>query len=149
MDTYLEFIGNHLVLVSALMVSFFLLVFTEIQRKARGVVSVEPQEAVKLINADAAVIDLRSAESFSRGHIVNAKNIPQDELDDELEKIKRFKSKPIVAVCDSGLASNKIVSRLRREGLDNVYGIKGGINAWSEASLPLVASKKTRSRSKS
>ena len=147
MDTYLEFIGNHMLLVTGLLASFFLLVFTELQRKARGVISVDPQEAVKLINADAAVVDFRSAEAFSRGHIVNARNIPQDELDDKLEKLERFKGKPILAVCDAGLSSAKVVTKLRAQGMDNVYGLKGGLNAWSEASLPLVSSKKTKSKS--
>ena len=146
MDTYLEFAGNHVLLVSALVVSFFLVIFTELQRKARGVTSIEPQDAVKLINADAVVIDLRSAEAFARGHIVNAKNIPNDELDDGMEKLDRFKSKPIVAVCDTGIASGKIVNALRKAGTDNVYGLRGGINAWTQASLPLVSSKKTKTK---
>ncbi len=146
MDTYLEFIGNHMLLVTGLLASFFLLVFTELQRKARGVISVDPQEAVKLINADAAVVDFRTAEAFSRGHIVNARNIPHDELDDKLEKLERFKGKPILAVCDAGLSSAKVVTKLRAQGMDNVYGLKGGLNAWSEASLPLVSAKKTKSK---
>ena len=146
MDTYLEFIGNHMLLVTGLLASFFLLVFTELQRKARGVISVDPQEAVKLINADAAVVDFRTAEAFSRGHIVNARNIPNDELDDKLEKLERFKGKPILAVCDAGLSSAKVVTKLRAQGMDNVYGLKGGLNAWSEASLPLVSAKKTKSK---
>ena len=146
MDTYLEFIGNHMLLITGLLASFFLLVFTELQRKARGVISVDPQEAVKLINADAAVVDFRTAEAFSRGHIVNAKNIPQDELDEKLQKLERFKGKPILAVCDAGLSSAKVVTKLRAQGMDNVYGLKGGLNAWSEASLPLVSSKKTKSK---
>ena len=74
MDTYLEFAGNHPLLVSALLLSFFVLIFTELQRKARGLTNLDPQDAVRLINADAVVIDLRSAEAFARGHIVNANN---------------------------------------------------------------------------
>lgn len=143
MDTYLEFIGNHVILVTALMASFFLLVFTELKRKAEGILNVDPQDAVKLINADAAIIDLRPAEAFARGHIVNARNVPHDELDDKLEKITRLKGNAIVAVCESGMTSGKIVSRLRQQGIDNVYGLKGGISAWTEASLPLVSSRKT------
>ena len=147
MDRYLEFAGNHMLLVSALFVSFFVLVFFELSRKARGVISVDPQAAVKLINADAAVIDLRSAEAFANGHIVGAKNIPYDELDEGMTKLERFKSRPIVAVCDAGMTSSKVVTSLRKAGLDNAYGLKGGITAWSQASLPLVTAKKTRSKS--
>ena len=46
------------------------------------------------------------------------------------------------------MTSAKIVTRLRQAGIDNAYGIKGGINAWTEASLPLVAAKKTKSKKK-
>lgn len=147
MDQYLEFAGNHMLLISALFVSFFVLVFFELTRKARGVTSIEAQDAVRLINADAVVLDLRSAEAFAHGHIVGARNIPHDELDEDMSKLDRFKSKPIVAVCDTGMTSTKVVNTLRKAGLDNVYGIKGGINAWTQASLPLVSARKTKSKS--
>lgn len=147
MDTYLEFAGNHPLLVGALVFSFFLLIFTELQRKARGLTNVEPQDAVKLINSDAVVIDLRSAEAFARGHIVNAKNIPFDELQANQEKIAKYAKKPIVAVCDAGLTSGKVVDSMRKAGAENVYGLKGGINAWTQANLPLVTAKKTKKKS--
>lgn len=146
MDTYLEFASNHPILVTALMFSFFLVMFTELRRKAQGITSIEPQEAVKLINADAVVLDLRSAEAFAKGHIVNAKNIPSDELAANKEKYMKFKSRPILAVCDTGIASSRAVNNLRKDGLESVYGLKGGITAWTQANLPLVTSKKTQSK---
>ena len=82
-----------------------------------------------------------------RGHIVGAKNIPYDELDEGMSKLERFKSKPIVAVCDAGMTSSRVVASLRKGGLVNVYGLKGGITAWSQASLPLVSARKTKSKS--
>ena len=147
MDTYLEFAGNHPLLVSALVLSFFVLVFTELQRKARGLTNIGPQEVVKLINADAVVIDVRSAEAYARGHIVNAKNIPFDELEANRDKIAKYAKKPIVAVCDAGMTSAKVVDSLRKTGMENVYGLKGGINAWTQANLPLVTAKKTKKKS--
>ncbi len=147
MNTYLEFASNHPLLVGALVFSFFLLVFTELQRKARGLTNVEPQDAVKLINSDAVVIDLRNAEAFARGHIVNAKNIPFDELQANKDKIAKYAKKAIVAVCDGGMTSGKVVDSLRKSGIENVYGLKGGINAWTQANLPLVTAKKTKSKS--
>jgi rhodanese-related sulfurtransferase len=147
MESYLEFAARHPLLVSALLASFFVLVFTELRRKARGFTSIEPQEAVKLINADAVVIDLRSPEAFARGHIVKAKNLPYEDLPANKEKITRYAKKPIVAVCEAGTTSSKVVESLRKTGLDNVYGLKGGINAWTQANLPLVAGKKTKKKS--
>jgi len=146
MDTYLEFAGNHPLLVSALVFSLFVLIFTELQRRARGMTNVEPQEAVRLINADAVVIDLRSAEAFARGHIVNAKNLPFEDLPANKEKISKYAKKPIVAVCDAGITSAKVVESLRKTGAENVYGLKGGINAWTLANLPLVTGKKTKKK---
>ena len=144
MDIYLEFAGNHPLLVSALVFSFFVLIFTELQRKARGMVNVDPQDAVRLINSDAVVIDLRSPEAFARGHIVNAKNMPYEDLQANMDKIAKYAKKVIVAVCDAGMTSTKVVDSLRKTGIENVYGLKGGINAWTQANLPLVTGKKTK-----
>ncbi len=146
MDTYLEFAANHTLLVTALLFSIFLVAFTELRRKAQGITNIEPQDAVKLINADAVVLDLRSSDAFARGHIVNAKNIPADELTANQDKYKKYKSRPILAVCDAGVASSRAVDTLRKSGLENVYGLKGGIAAWTQANLPLVTAKKTKNK---
>jgi rhodanese-related sulfurtransferase len=108
---------------------------------------VEPQDAVKLINSDAVVIDLRSSEAFARGHIVHAKNIPFDELSARTDALDKYKGKPIVAVCDAGSTSGKAVQMLQKSGVKEVYGLRGGITAWTQANLPLVTSKKTKKKS--
>jgi rhodanese-related sulfurtransferase len=146
MDKVLEFTGNHTLLVLALIISFFVVVFSEIRRKASGLVNIDPVAAVQLINNDAVVIDLRNIDAFSKGHIVNAKNIPSDELDAKMSQLTDMKSKPIVAVCDAGVTSTKAVTTLRAAGFESVYGLKGGMSGWSQAGLPVVTGKKTRVR---
>ena len=42
------------------------------------------------------------------------------------------------------MTSTRAVDKLRKAGLESVYGLKGGISAWTEASLPLVTGKKTK-----
>lgn len=146
MDKLLEFTSNHMLLVLALMISFFVVVFTELRRKASGLVNIEAAEVVKLVNNDALVIDLRGTEAFSRGHIVSAKNIPSDELDTKLNQLQRFKSKPIVAVCEAGVTSTKAIDTLRAAGFESVYGLRGGMTGWSQAGLPVVTGKKTKAK---
>jgi len=146
MDRFLEFTSNHVLLVSALLISFFILVFSELRRKAGGLINVETGEAVRLINNDGIVIDIRSSDAFARGHIVNAKNIPSDEMDGKISQIDKFKAKPIVAVCDNGITSTKVVTTLRNAGFESVYNLKGGMNGWTQAGLPVVTGKKTRSK---
>ena len=132
MDRFLEFTGNHTLLVTALLVSFFVVIFSELRRKATGLINIEAAEAVKLINNDAVVIDLRSTESYGRGHIVNARNLGADEVQAKVTGIARDKSKPVVAVCDNGISSNRTVT---------------GMNGWIQAGLPVVTGKKTKSKS--
>lgn len=146
MEQLLEFTSNNMVLVALLMISFFVLIFSELRRKASGMVAVEPAAAVALINNDGIVVDLRSSEAFARGHIVNAKNIPYAEMDAHTDKIEKFKNKPVVAVCDAGITSTKAVTTLRNSGFESAYGLKGGMNAWTTAGMPVVSSKKTKSK---
>ena len=148
MEKYLEFATNHTLLVVALSISFFVLVFSELRRKASCLIIIYPTASVTFMNNDAVVLDLRSAEAFSRGHIVNARNIPFDEFDAQLDKLAGFKGRPIVAVCDAGGSSNKAVDSLRKTGFESVYGLKGGMTAWTQAGLPVVTGKKTKSKSK-
>ena len=146
MDRFLEFAGNNTLLVFALVTSFFLLVFSELRRKATGVTNVEPVDAVRLINNDATVIDLRSNEAFSRGHIVNSRNIPMDELESRMDKLASLKSKPLITVCDAGMTSTKAADALRKSGFQSVYGLKGGMSAWTQAGMPVVTGKKTQGK---
>ena len=147
MDKILEFSSNNMLLVSALMVSFFAIIFTELRRKASGLTNIDAVDAVKLINNDAVVVDLRSSDAHARGHIVSARSIPSDELDAKLSTLNQYKSKPVIAVCDSGISSTRAVNTLRQQGFESVYGLKGGMAAWSQAGLPVVTGKKTKSKS--
>ncbi len=148
MDRIIEFAGAHPWISLGLITSFFLLIFFELRRKASGLINISPNEAVKLINNDAIVIDLRGVEAYSQGHIVNARNIPADELDAKLSSLQSFKSKPIVAVCDAGMTATKAVHQLRTAGFESVYGLKGGMTGWGQAGMPVVTGKKTRAKGK-
>ena len=147
MDRFLEFTSNHPLLVLALFASFFIAVFYELRRKASGLIDVEAQEAVKLINNGALVVDLRSTEAFGRGHIVNARNVPSDEIESRISSLGSDVSKPIVAVCDAGISSRRAVSTLRQKGYESVYSLKQGMTGWTQAGLPVVTGKKTKSKS--
>jgi len=147
MDKILEFTSNHSLLVLALVVSFFVAIFSELRRKASGMINIDASAAVKLINNGAIVVDLRGAEAYGRGHIVSARSIPHDELEAKGSSLAQEKTKPIVAVCDNGISSTRSVNMLRNQGYESVYGLKGGMNGWTQAGLPVVTGKKTKSKS--
>ena len=51
-------------------------------------------------------------------------------------------NKTTIIVCDTGESSSKLVNEIRSSGIENVYGIRGGINSWNEANMPLVSKNK-------
>lgn len=144
MDRLIEFSGKHPILMLGLLASFFLLVFTEIQRKKRGLSDLTPLDAVRLINNDAIVVDVRNPESYAKGHIVNSRNIPMDQLDGSKERLSGIGDQAILAVDDNGLSANRAAARLRDAGFSNVFSLRGGISAWQQESLPLVTGRKKK-----
>jgi len=95
-------------------------------------------EVVRLIHRrDALVLDVRDKADFAAGHIPNARNIPLPELSGRLREIERFKARPIVINCQSGMRSATVCSMLRKNGFGEVFSLRGGIGGWVEASLPV------------
>jgi rhodanese-related sulfurtransferase len=149
MERFIEFAGSHPLLVAGLIGSFLFAVFYELRQKAAGLINVDSVEAVKLINNDAAVVDLRSSEAYGRGHIVGARNIAPDEIDAKIPGVAQDKTKPVIAVCENGISARRTVAALRSKGYESVYNLKGGMTGWVSAGLPVVTGKKTKAKSKS
>ena len=92
MQDIIEFTNQNIWLVSGLVASGLAVIFYELRLKARDVGSLSTAMAVKAINGGTAVVDVRPAEQFATGHIVDARNIPAEDLkssDDKLAKNKQ------------------------------------------------------------
>ena len=74
----------------------------------------------KLIKEGAIIVDVRSAEEFSDGHIGGALNIPLDVLLSHLSKIGDAK-KPVITCCASGRRSSMAKDMLEKAGYKHVY----------------------------
>lgn len=70
------------------------------------------------------VIDVRSPEEYALNHFETAINIPIDELQKNLSKIKTM-PKPIVLYCRTGNRSKRALTLLKSNGIKNIYN---GIN---------------------
>lgn len=75
----------------------------------------------KLMAEGALILDVRTKEEFSRGHIKGAVNIPLNQLNKQLYKIKS-KEKPVITCCASGMRSASAKSILRANGFDAYNG---------------------------
>ena len=134
-----EFINNNLIISAGLILSFLLLIFNELRIKKQQIANIDPYKAVQLINSGANIFDVRSAELFKKGHIVNSKNFNSEQI---IAKQKSLINKTTVVICETGQSSSKIVNEMRALGVENIFGISGGIAGWSEANMPLVSKKK-------
>jgi rhodanese-related sulfurtransferase len=105
--------------------------------------SVDPVGATALINQkDAAVVDVRPAADFAKGHILNAVNIPINGFKNQTAALGKYKDKPIIITCRSGGQSQGACQVLRKAGFPEVYNLKGGVMGWESASLPLTRKKR-------
>lgn len=133
-----EFASNHPYLVSGLVAALLAVVFYELRQKSLGVTQVSTVDAVRLINKGAVVIDVRGADAYGGGHIVNAKHMTPETLDTTKPPLSKYKEKPLLLVCDTGTSSSKAANTLRQAGFAKVFSLKGGLGAWRAQNLPLV-----------
>jgi len=137
MEQYLEFAGNHIWLVSAFLITLSALIWN-LASNAGGKLNIDPLDATLKINhEDALVLDIRSMKEFSDGHILNAENVPLNGLGNQLQKLEKYKQRPIIAVCRSGSRSQAACSTLRKAGFEQVFNLRGGMLAWENAGQPV------------
>jgi rhodanese-related sulfurtransferase len=88
-------------------------------------------------NQDLLLIDVRTVEEYSNGHLMNSVNIDynKDDFKDNLEKLD--KSKAIAVYCAVGGRSGKAKKILSEMGFKEVYNLDGGIKAWQNKELPI------------
>lgn len=142
MGQYIEFIGNHPLLFAALTALIIMLVMNEFKRKLLGFQGVKPEDAVRLMNKeDALVLDVREVDAYREGHIINAKHIPLGLLEGRLDELDDHKEKPLIICCRSGQNAAKAGAILKRQSFTNIYKLDGGIMAWTSANLPLKTKK--------
>ncbi|MCB1762525.1 MAG: rhodanese-like domain-containing protein [Gammaproteobacteria bacterium] len=140
MEQYIEFASNHPYLFAALGAVSFLLIHNFITGMDKSVV--HPNQAIMLINQEeAVVVDVRPMADFSTGHIINSINLPINGLKNQINRLEKYKSKPIIVACRSGAQSSSACKQLRKEGFEKVFNLRGGILAWQDANLPVSRKK--------
>lgn len=134
----MQFIQSNIWLILIAVTSGIMLVWSFVGNRLRGVSEADCAAALQLINhKEAAVLDVREAEEFKGGHLLNAKHIPLGKLRERIGELERYRDKPLVVVCRSGQRSATACALLGREGFAQVYNLAGGVMAWQKANLPL------------
>lgn len=139
MPQYLEFFQNHPLLILAFFAIAGGTIWTTLQSLKGAGARLSPADATRLINSeDAVVLDVRTDGEFNQGHIVNSVHIPHNRLNEQFDKLKKYKARPIITACRNGQQAAGATTALRKQGFEKVYLLGGGITAWQGASLPLT-----------
>ena len=93
----------------------------------------------------APVLDVRTPEEFSKGHLQNALNYNWNGSDFQKQISTLDKSKPVFVYCLSGGRSSSAANQMRSDGFKEVYELNGGIMKWRAANLPETTANTTAS----
>ena len=96
--------------------------------------TVSVAEAKDFLSSGAALIDVRSAQEWRSGRAPQAKHVPLDRLQTSTAGIQ--KTRPVIAVCASGVRSASAARILAAKGYD-AYSLRGGMAAWRQAGEPV------------
>lgn len=132
----MDFITQNILLITLVVVSGGGLLWQFGGRVGKNEVS--PVEATLLINReDAHILDVREVDEFANGHLPEAKNIPMSKLTDRIGEFEKFKDKPVILCCASGMRSAKACGELAKLGFTKVHSLAGGVDAWVGAGYPV------------
>lgn len=99
---------------------------------AEGFEEIEPPDLENVLAADPAplLLDVRTPEEFSGGHIPGALLIPIDELPKRLDELAAFKERGVVAYCEHGRRATRALELLESAGFRNLRLLAGNMSRW-------------------
>ena len=139
MDQLIEFAGNNAFLSSIWVVLVVWLVYSFVNSAFSPVKELSTHDATLQINKqDAMVLDIRPPADFKKGHILGARQLKPEEIrEGQFTKLEKQKGKPIIVTCAMGHSARKTALQLTKAGFPQVSTLKGGMNAWTGAGLPV------------
>jgi rhodanese-related sulfurtransferase len=137
MDRLVQYVQVNHWLVAATVVVLVLVIVFEIRTRAATMAAVTPQEAIRLMNRGAVVIDLRPAEQYAAGHLAGARRMDGEQLLSASDTLKKYKQKPLIVYDESGSAGGSAARQLKQQGFLQAFNLRGGLAAWRSDNLPL------------
>jgi rhodanese-related sulfurtransferase len=104
---------------------------------AQSAAALNSMQAVRLMNQGALVIDLRGKEPYDAGHIGEARNIPLATLESQLDMLKKWRDKAVIAYCDTGRDGAAAARTLQKQGFTKAFNLAGGLNGWIKDNMPV------------
>ena len=92
------------------------------------------QELIEQIKLDKApvILDVRTPEEYSQGHIPGAINIEYRELPSRISEVNSLSNQKIVVYCERGVRANIAEETLKKAGFTEFLHLEGDMSGWRE-----------------
>ena len=93
-------------------------------------------DEVQKMGGNNLILDVRSAEEYSAGHIEGSQNTPHEEVSGIAEDLKGYDN--VYVHCKMGGRAKMASETLTNAGLDNIICVgNGGMERWMEMNWPV------------
>ncbi|MBU3719905.1 MAG: rhodanese-like domain-containing protein [Burkholderiaceae bacterium] len=139
----MQFVIDNIILIGAAFISGALLVWP-LATRGSGARVVNTLGATQMLNSqNALLIDIREPAEIAKGSAPQALHIPSSalagQMDDIKKRIQHGKGQaPVILMCQSGWRGAKAGRQLRKAGVEAVFNLEGGFDAWQQAGLPVT-----------
>ena len=140
MEQLITFAGNNGMLSAIWVALVVMIIVTTIKMKMSPIKQISPQELTFLMNKEQGVtLDIRKEKEYKTAHILDAVSLPNEKITENgFNSLEKYKDKPIIVVCAAGMSAVPVANKLFKSGFSKVSVLKGGMNSWTGAGLPVV-----------
>ncbi|SHK06888.1 Rhodanese-related sulfurtransferase [Clostridium cavendishii DSM 21758] len=82
-------------------------------------------------NPNALILDVRTIEEYSDGHLPKSTNIPLAILPLKIDEIAQYENTPVLVYCQRGGRSYQASIILEDNGFTDLYNMANGFAAWT------------------
>jgi len=140
MEQLIAFASNNGMLSAVWVALVVMIIVTTIKMKMSPIKQISTQDLTFLMNREEGVaLDIRKEKEFKAAHILDAINLSSEKITKNgFASLEKYKDKPIVVVCASGMSAVQVANNLFKDGFTRVSVLKGGMNSWTGAGLPVT-----------
>lgn len=118
--------------------SFAMILFSACAQSSKEKLEVKTFQKELSASQNALVLDVRSEGEFQGGHLAKALNMNYNAPNFADNMSRLDKSKTYFVYCAAGVRSARAAALMRDAGFKNVLEMKGGLNDWQAAGLPVA-----------
>lgn len=110
-----------------------------VEPQIKEISSKQTYENIKRNPSKYIFIDVRTPYEYLQAHSASAISIPINLFYDKRKDLPRNTDQEIYLICTSGKLAGVAYSYLEHYGFRNIHRVTGGLQAWSDAGLPVVS----------